>query len=297
MTVSGVNDGSGSGSGGGFDGSNDGATIHHSSGGTFHEHDFTDPSNNSWTDDDDKVTGYFDDSESGTYMGMPFSSSGSGNNSVEITGISYPGGFNETGDNESHSPPNGTSSGPSPGGELVLDISNESERAYYGYQSAIAKTFGILLGTFQIAQAPGAPAPPMQNGAPFTPQEMAGLDPQDLQNEITNVNAEIANNIAMSNAFSTLSSAVSAAGKTAVSFNLGIVQFDSLLIQGLREAGGKLTGMIDLTARSLNQLSTNYLNKANSQQTYLSQLRSAQRAQARLRALDKPKLPPIPRNP
>ena len=152
MTLSGVNDsngsgygsgsssssGSGSGSGGGsgsssgYNGSSDSLTEQIDGGGTFDDKTHT---VGGITDEDDTSTGYSSDGESGVDPDGPFSESGSGSDSIEITSETGPGGTVITGGSETSSPPNQTITGTPPQqlGNIPMD-QDEIDVAELAYQ-------------------------------------------------------------------------------------------------------------------------------------------------------------------
>jgi len=170
LTLSGVADSPGSvpnsGSSSGPDtgspptGASDSLTESDTSGGSFH-----DTTNSTLgtggpviTSMDDASTGNSSVSESGTFMGNPFTESDSGSYSDDATFTNSPSGLTETGETATHSTPNPSVTGTSPeaGGSqtpIGSDRAIISTTAYHGANAA-----GVALALTAITATPAEPA-------------------------------------------------------------------------------------------------------------------------------------------
>jgi len=131
-------------------GASDSITIKDSSTNTDHEDDVTAPdsSGSEVTQEEDDITGTHSDGASGTYAGGAFSSSGSGNDSSDITGTQGPGGYTQTGDTFTTSPPNTVTTGNLPGqSELRADEMAPSIEANQGITAGPAAMIASMTTT------------------------------------------------------------------------------------------------------------------------------------------------------
>lgn len=213
LSLSGVNDSSGSSygsgsssgssSGSGFDsgptdsGTSDNITEINSSSGTYNDQETIKPDAGGTlvitTENDETST--FSDAESGTDLGGPFSETASGTGSVQLGETQGPSGFAITGDTLTSSPPNLTQSGTLPeygnAPEIEADLPHIIEPAY----QPISQDVPAILATMATAQA-AAPTPASPDPTPPTELKVEDRTDFDAALATLKTNADFANLLA-----------------------------------------------------------------------------------------------------
>lgn len=280
---SGSGSSSGSGSGGPVpQGTTDSLTETNDSNSSYDDKTTKSPDPNGGTDevDVDDSTSTTSGSESGSTPWGPFSSSGGGTTTVDLTFDTTPQGTTETGSTTS-TPPNGTSSGEFPTGPIMDDASTLAENAYMTPQGDLEGIDGQA-GNDQmlLAQGPARPVtvPPLgdaQNPLPanafrtlkdFTYDQAMQVGKQKGVDALKTIRDAYQNQLdnaeKVANLTTTLAKNFSDMKDLKTEINLGAFKFNSILIQAIRERAANLVNVGNSAiVSSLNAVALAYTNE------------------------------------